>query len=332
MKQFAIAFFIGLAGSVSPAIGQNTVPPALIVPAGSAPAAKPADEKPTPIYDEKADVKVLIADALVKAKKENLRVLVQWGGNWCGWCTRLHGLYKSDKDIAKKLLYEYVVVYADSGRPDDKNISLAESYGADLMKHGFPYLTILDADGKVLANQDTGSLEIKGASEAPWHDPKLVLKFLTDHQASYQDAQELLDHGLAQASETGKRVFLHFGAPWCGWCHKLEDWMDRADIKPVLSKDFVDVKIDVDRTIGGKELMTKFKADAKGGIPWFAFLDSTGNVLANSNGEKGNIGFPAQPDEIAHFQKMLGKAAVNLKSDQINVLAESLAAKPKKTD
>ena len=44
---------------------------------------KPAKK---PLYDESADAKQQIAAALAKAKRENRRVLIQWGGNWCSWC------------------------------------------------------------------------------------------------------------------------------------------------------------------------------------------------------------------------------------------------------
>ena len=50
------------------------------------------------IYDEKADGAKQIADALVVAKKENKRVLLQFGANWCGWCHRLHGLFQTNDD------------------------------------------------------------------------------------------------------------------------------------------------------------------------------------------------------------------------------------------
>ena len=52
-----------------------------------------------PIYDEKADGAKQIADALAVAKKENKRVLLQFGANWCGWCHKLHKLCQSDANI-----------------------------------------------------------------------------------------------------------------------------------------------------------------------------------------------------------------------------------------
>lgn len=296
-------------------------------PAGAKSQATPPDAKTVPkVYDEGADAKKQIAEALAKAGKEHRRVLIQWGGNWCGWCIKLHGLYKSNKDISRKLMYEYDVVYVDAGK-NDKNMDLAKSYDATCAKEGFPYLTVLDADGKVIANHETGSFENKDQEAKPGHDPAKVLVFLTEYQATPLDAQKVLDDGLAKAKAENKRVFLHFGAPWCGWCHKLEDWMAREDVNLLLAKDFIDVKIDEDRMTGGKSLKPKYGADDKAGIPWFAFLDADGTVIITSMGPKGNTGFPQAPLEIAHFETMLKKGAKNLNHEDLKALCASLTTK-----
>jgi thiol:disulfide interchange protein len=300
-----------------PAVAQD----AAAVPAP--PAGKPA--RPA-IYDEQADAHQQIATALLHAKKENRRVLIQWGGNWCGWCHLLHELCASDEHLKKELQYEYDVVLVDIGHMD-KNTDLTTSYGADLKANGVPYLTILDADGKVLANQETGALET-GDKDKPGHDPAKVLAFLTAHQAAYLKAEDLRRDALAQAAKENKRVFLHFGAPWCGWCHKLEDWMAREPASSLLPRDFVDCKIDVDRTVGGAELLASLRSNQQGGIPWFAFLAADGSVLATSDGPAGNTGFPAKPDEIAHFTGMLQKASVKLDAEAIGTLAASLQPAP----
>lgn len=282
------------------------------------------------VYDEKADAKQQIAAALAKAGKENRRVLIQWGGNWCSWCVKLHELFKRNKEIARTLMYEYDVVYVDAGKPVGKNIDLGSSYGADLKK-GFPYLTILSAEGKPLANQETSSLEVDGKSVAAGHDPKKVLEFLKTHQAPYRNADDVLKEGLESAKKSGKAAFVHFGAPWCGWCHRLEDWMAREDIAPLLAKDFIDIKIDIDRTTGGKELLAKYATTDKVGIPWFVIVDANGKALAESSATSGkpdtNIGFPAAEGEIAHFEAMLKKAAKNMTPADLEKIRKSLAEK-----
>src|SRR3954465_8432060 len=100
------------------------------------------------IYDEKADGRELLKGALARAKKENHRVLIQWGGNWCGWCVALHKLYEKDLQIKKVLSYEYELVMIDT---NERNMALAKDLGAELA--GVPFLTVLDAEGKVLVQQ-----------------------------------------------------------------------------------------------------------------------------------------------------------------------------------
>src|SRR4051794_41011151 len=80
----------------------------------STPPKQPESPKKVTIYDEKADAKALIEKAQSAAKRANRRVLIQWGGNWCSWCVLLHDRYKSDRVLAKTLLYEYDLVFIDS--------------------------------------------------------------------------------------------------------------------------------------------------------------------------------------------------------------------------
>jgi len=315
------------------ALAQGAPQPSMpLVPAGEgAPAAKPkaqqgSDRARKNIYDEHADAKKQIAEALARAKKENRRVLIQWGANWCGWCHKLHELCASDADIKRELLYEYDVVLVDIGEGTQRiNTDLIEKYGVDMGK-GVPYLTVLDADGKLVVNQDTGSLEEGGDH----HDPAKVLAFLKQNQAEPLTAESVLSDGLQRAKEENKLAFVHFGAPWCGWCHRLEDWMARPDVNAILSKDFVDVKIDVDRMVGGPEIFKRYNPKP-GGIPWFAFVDpSDGKAREVSEGENGNIGFPAAEQEIARFADMLRATHRRITDSEIQTLVKSLQppAKP----
>lgn len=273
------------------------------------------------IYDEAADAKLDIAAALNRAKKENKRVLIQWGANWCGWCRILHKLFQEDKTIARKLLYEYELIMVDIAQ-FDKNIDLADKYGAEFKSKnaGVPYLTILNKDGNVVSNQDTGSLE-----KDKGHDPEKVLAFLTENQAKYLDANDLLKGSLSEAEETGKKVFLRFSAPWCGWCKRMTKWMEQKEVGAILAKDFIFLKIDQERTINGMEIKKDFPASEKSGIPWFTVLDNNGKEIVNSSLLDGkNMGFPASNEEISAFSTFLLKSRKNMTESDIEFLQESL--------
>jgi uncharacterized protein YyaL (SSP411 family) len=279
---------------------------------------KKATPKSKAIYDEKADGKAQIAAALASAKRENRRVLIQWGGNWCSWCILLDQRFRSDKELAKVLHYEYDVVHIDS----NNNKELIEKYDA-IKNHGVPFLTVLDSSGKVLVNQSTVPFETNEDGKKG-HDPKKLKEFLTAHQAPPLDAEKVLSDALEEAKKSERHVFLHFGAPWCGWCLRLDDWLARPEIAALIRKDYVEVKIDLDRMKEGKDVLARFNSSSKGGIPWFVMLDAKGKPLVTSDGPKGNIGFPATDEEIAYFVKMLDKSRNRLRDKEIEELSTSL--------
>ncbi len=284
-----------------------------------APVAKPAAEKPK-VYDEQADGAAQIAAALAKAKFAHKRVLVQWGANWCGWCLKLHALYRSDKDIAHELSYEYEPVLVDIGKWD-KHLELAATYQADFKQHGVPYLTVLDEDGHVVVNQDSSELEIpKGDA----HDPARVLGFLKKYQAPPVKADELLAAALSRAAREGKRVFVHFSTPWCIWCRRLEAWMAQPEIAALFEKDYVDLMIDAERYTNAPDVLKRFSAKQPG-WPWTVILDAEGHALADSNDAEGtNIGFPSEDTEIAHFLGMLDKTRTHLAPADLETIKRSL--------
>jgi len=131
-----------------------------------------ADTKPK-LYDESADGKKQIADALLIAKKDNRHLLLQYGANWCGWCHRLHKLLETDPEIHSKLTADYVLVLIDVNQ--GHNQDLLRKYG-EIASFGLPSIVILDADGKVVTTKNTAELE-----EGDHHDPKKVLSFLNKY-------------------------------------------------------------------------------------------------------------------------------------------------------
>lgn len=121
-------------------------------------------------YDAQADGAKQIETALVSARREGKRVLLQFGANWCVWCVRLHGLFASDARIAARLKDSYAVVLIDVN--EGRNAAVNDRYGKPT-RFGLPAIVVLDADGHPLVTQDTEAFE-----EGNRHDPEKVLAFL----------------------------------------------------------------------------------------------------------------------------------------------------------
>lgn len=105
-------------------------------------------------YNEKADARAELSQALAQAKKANKDVLAVFGANWCKDCRELdralHG--KSASLIDGK----FVVVKIDVGN-FDKNTDLAKEYGNPIKK-GIPAAVVLTPDNKVLYATKGGEL------------------------------------------------------------------------------------------------------------------------------------------------------------------------------
>ncbi|MDR3482133.1 MAG: thioredoxin family protein [Burkholderiaceae bacterium] len=105
-------------------------------------------------YDEAADAKAGINQALSTARHDSKQVLLVFGANWCKDCRELdkalHG--KSQALIDGK----FVVVKVDVGN-FDKNLDLANAYGNPIKK-GIPAAVLLTAENKVLYSTKGGEL------------------------------------------------------------------------------------------------------------------------------------------------------------------------------
>lgn len=273
--------------------------------------------------------------AFARAAKENRRVLVVLKRpDAAHEAHTLLDVALATAKVRTKLSYEYDVLSVDAAAYARQELERRESGQTDGFvldpQAALPRLVIVDAAHKLLAETGVEAWWTADASGARRLDEAKLLAHLTQHQAPYLDAAKVRDAALARAAAEGKLVFLHFGAPWCGWCHKLEGWMEREKVAPLLAREFVDLKIDTDRMTGGAELLKQLRTAAglkeQGGIPWFVFLDADGRVLTTSEGPKGNTGFPYADEEVAHFVTMLQSTCKKLGAPEIAQLREELAA------
>jgi thioredoxin 1 len=108
------------------------------------------------LYPDPSLAKPQIQEALQRAKAQHKRVILDFGGNWCGDCKVLDIYFH---DPANKTLLEenFELVDVNIGRYD-VNRDIAARYGIPL-ERGVPALVVLSAEGKVLLAQTHGEFE-----------------------------------------------------------------------------------------------------------------------------------------------------------------------------
>lgn len=115
-----------------------------------------AQEWSRAIYPPPEQAQADLTAALHRAAREHKRVLVDFGGNWCGDCKVLD-YYMHQPENATLLEKNYVVVDVNIGEYD-RNLSLAERYQIPL-KRGVPAVAVLSEQGKLLYSQKEGEFE-----------------------------------------------------------------------------------------------------------------------------------------------------------------------------
>lgn len=106
-------------------------------------------------YNESADAKADIKQAVGQAKADHRPVLVVFGANWCPDCRALDLAMKSGRN-AELIGKEFRVVKVDVGR-FDRNVDVADRYGVPLKK-GIPAVAIVSPEGRPVYATKEGEL------------------------------------------------------------------------------------------------------------------------------------------------------------------------------
>ena len=120
-------------------------------------------------YDKSADPTIDLAKTIERAKAENKRIILQVGGDWCGWCSLITEDMSTNPTVRSHLDKNFLVMKVTF--PGDH----AEEFLAAYPKcEAYPHFFVLDKDGSFMHSQGTSELE-KGKG----YDDGVFMEFLT---------------------------------------------------------------------------------------------------------------------------------------------------------
>ncbi len=122
------------------------------------------------LYHPEANAQEDITKLVEQAEKEGKHLVLQVGGNWCGWCIKFHDFIQMDSSI-NALVNENYLIYHLNYSAENKNESVLEDYQFP-QRFGFPVFVILDGKGNRIHTQDSALLE-----SGKGYDSKKVYNF-----------------------------------------------------------------------------------------------------------------------------------------------------------
>ena len=139
-----------------------------------------------PQVDDSTNTLNRISDALLLARRDNKRVLLQFGSRGCSWCHLLHKVFDTNKQITSELKKDCIVIMVDVS--DGNNKSVDDKYGTP-RHNSLPFTVILDSTGQPVLAQN-----IAFEDEASLHqgvcriDTDKVLALLKKYSFNYGHA------------------------------------------------------------------------------------------------------------------------------------------------
>jgi thiol:disulfide interchange protein len=116
-----------------------------------------AQSKYVPVtkYDPLRNADQDIRDAIVEAKRSSRRILLEVGGEWCSWCHILDNYFDAHPDLVALRDKNYVTLKINFSE-ENPNTEVLSRYGPI---SSYPFIFVLESDGKLLHSQETGVLE-----------------------------------------------------------------------------------------------------------------------------------------------------------------------------
>ena len=270
------------------------------------------------------DAMVRFEAAIAKAEKLRQHVLVVFVDYGAPLTRSWFKLRLEDRTVRSSLAdYQLLQVAVDAAGVAE----LAKHLDIELASEDLPICRFSDSSNKELASlsaprsaEASDDDEPKDAAESTV-DRGAIMELLSRYAPEPLDAGQLLKDALAEAKKSNRRVLIQETATWCAPCHKLARFLETHRSK--WEQDYIWIKMDA-RWKGAEDVMNNIKEGYRGGIPWCAILDAEGEMLANSDGPEGNVGFPSEPEGIEHFMQMLKSTKQRMTVDDLRAIRKAL--------
>ena len=141
----------------------------LLTLAATAGAAGAASKLPPAGYDESRDPAADLKAAVAQAQRENKRILLEVGGEWCIYCRILNKVIHDDERLMQRLRDGFVVVKVNFS-DKVKNEAFLSRYP---QIPSYPHLFLLESDGALLLSQTPDDF-----MKDDKYGPDLILAFL----------------------------------------------------------------------------------------------------------------------------------------------------------
>jgi thioredoxin-related protein len=126
-------------------------------------------------YDPQVDPAKELVETIRIAQDSKKRILLQVGGEWCGWCHKLDN-YIADHAAVSQAIGQHFLIMKVNFSDENKNEAFLAQYPTI---PGYPHLYVLESDGTLLHSQNTVELE-EGSS----YNEAALLAFVDRWKAS----------------------------------------------------------------------------------------------------------------------------------------------------
>lgn len=110
---------------------------------------------PVAEYDPKRNAAQDLAAAINEAQRTHKNILLEVGGQWCGWCHTLDKFFAANPELAQLRDKNFVTVKVNFSEENENHELLSRFPPIS----GYPHIFFLDSKDKLLLSQDTGMLE-----------------------------------------------------------------------------------------------------------------------------------------------------------------------------